>query len=104
MSQLDDFREQLRNARPVEEEKEQPKEEVRTSPAPKKVRRKKDVSSGHSSVWLPKDVQRKAKLLTLWMEAQGIERPGSLGELLAEAFDTLVDTKYPRAKRYVEMK
>ena len=68
------------------------------------MRRKKEASAGHSSVWLPKDLQRKAKLLTLWMEAEGIERPSSLGELLAEAFDTLVDTKYPKAKRYVEMK
>ena len=104
MSQLDDFREQLRSARPVEEEKEQPKAEVTTTSTPRKVRRKKETKSGHSSVWLPKDVQRKAKLLTLWMEAEGIPRPGSIGELLAEAFDTLVDTKYPRAKKYVEMK
>ena len=104
MSQLDDFREQLRSARPVEEEKEEPKSEARPAPAPKRMRRKKEAGAGHSSVWLPKDVQRKAKLLTLWMEVEGIERPGSLGELLAEAFDTLVDTKYPKAKRYVEMK
>ena len=46
MSQLDDFREQLRNARPVEEEKEQPKEEVRTSLAPKKVREKRMSAPG----------------------------------------------------------
>lgn len=103
MSQLDDFREQLRSARPVEEEKEQPKEEVRTSPAPKKVRRKKDVNAGHSSVWLPKDAQRKAKLLVLWMDAEGLERPGSIGELIAEALDVLIETKYPKAKKYVDL-
>lgn len=65
---------------------------------------KKEISSGHRSVWLPKDVHRKAKLLALWMEAEGIPRPGSIGELLAEAFDTLIDIKYPKAKKYVEMK
>ena len=104
MSQLDDFREQLRSARPAEEEKEQAKEEGHATPTPRKVRKKKESSSGHSSVWLPKEVQRKAKLLMLWMEAEGIPRPGSIGELLAEAFDTLIDTKYPKAKKYVEMK
>ena len=104
MSQLDDFREQLRNSRPEEEEKEQPKPEVRTSPAPKKVRRKKEAKAGHSSVWLSRDAQRKAKLLTLWMDAEGMERPGSIGELLEEALDVLIDTKYPKAKKYVEMK
>ena len=100
---MDDFREQLRNARPAEEEKEQPKEEVRTSPAPKKVRRKKDVNAGHSSVWLPKDAQRKAKLLVLWMDAEGLECPGSIGELMAEALDVLIETKYPKAKKYVDL-
>ncbi len=104
MSQLDDFREQLRSARPVEEEKEQPKAEIHETPTPRKVRKKKEISSGHSSVWLPKDVHRKAKLLALWMESEGIPRPGSIGELLAEAFDTLIDIKYPKAKKYVEMK
>lgn len=103
MSQLDDFREQLRNSRP-EEEKEQPKPEVRTSPAPKKVRRKKEANAGHSSVWLSREAQRKAKLLTLWMDAEGMERPGSIGELLEEALEVLIDTKYPKAKKYVEMK
>ncbi len=104
MSQLDDFREQLRNSRPEEEEKEQPKPEVRTSRAPKKVRRKKESKAGHSSVWLSRDAQRKAKLLTLWMDAEGMERPGSIGELLEEALDVLIETKYPKAKKYVEMK
>ena len=41
MSQLDDFREQLRSARPVEEEKEQPKAEIHETPTPRKVRKKK---------------------------------------------------------------
>ena len=86
------------------EEKEQPKAEIHETPPPRKVRKKKEISSGHSSVWLPKDVHRKAKLLALWMEAEGIPRPGSIGELLAEAFDTLIDIKYPKAKKYVEMK
>ena len=105
MSQLDDFREQLRNSRPEEEEKEQPKPEVRTPPAPKKVRRKMEgKTAGHSSVWLSRDAQRKAKLLTLWMDAEGMERPGSIGELLEEALDVLIETKYPKAKKYVEMK
>ena len=103
MSQLDDFREQLRNSRPEEEEKEQPKPEVRTPPVPKKVRRKKEGKAGHSSVWLSRDAQRKAKLLTLWMDAEGMERPGSIGELLEEALDVLIDTKYPKSKKYVEM-
>ena len=103
MSQLDDFREQLRNSR-SEEEKEQPKPEVRTSPSPKKARRKKEAKAGHSSVWLSRDAQRKAKLLTLWMDAEGMERPGSIGDLLEEALDVLIDTKYPKAKKYVEMK
>lgn len=103
MSQLDDFREQLRNARPVEEEKEQSKEEVRTSLAPKKVRRKKDVSSGHASVWLPKDAQRKAKLLMLWLDAEGLECPGSIGDLMTDALDVLIETKYPKAKKYVDL-
>jgi hypothetical protein len=105
MSQLDDFREQLRNSRPEEEEKEQPKAELRTPPAPKKVRRKKESKAAdHSSVWLSRDAQRKAKLLTLWMDAEGMERPGSIGDLLEEALDVLIETKYPKAKKYVEMK
>ena len=104
MSQLDDFREQLRNSRPEEEETEQPKPEVRTPPAPKKVRRKMEgKTASHSSVWLSRDAQRKAKLLTLWMDAEGMERPGSIGELLEEALDVLIDTKYPKSKKYVEM-
>ncbi len=80
------------------------KTEIHETPPPRKVRKKKEISSGRSSVWLPKDVHRKAKLLALWMEAEGIPRPGSIGELLAEAFDTLIDIKYSKAKKYVEMK
>ncbi|MBQ9462715.1 MAG: hypothetical protein IJU68_03565 [Bacteroidales bacterium] len=68
------------------------------------MRRKKESKAGHSSVWLSRDAQRKAKLLTLWMDAEGMERPGSIGDLLEEALDVLIVTKYPKAKKYVEMK
>lgn len=104
MSQLDDFREQLRSARPVEEEKEQPKEEVQIVPVPKRARRKKEANSEFASAWLPKEVKRKAKLLALWIEVEGIDGPGTIGDIVAEALDVLIATKYPRARRYVEMK
>lgn len=103
MSQLDDFREQLRNARPQEDEKEQPKAEVRTPPAPKRVRRKKGAKTEFASAWLPREVKRKAKLLALWIEAEGIEGPGTIGDVIAEALDVLIETRYPKAKKYVEM-
>lgn len=103
MSQLDDFREQLRNARPQEDEKEQPKAEVLISPAPKRVRRKKGVKTEFVSAWLPREVKRKAKLLALWIEAQGIKGPGTIGDVMAEAIDVLIETRYPKAKKYVDL-
>lgn len=77
---------------------------VQTPPAPKKRRKKESKAADHSSVWLSRDAKRKAKLLTLWMDAEGMERPGSIGDLLEEALDVLIETKYPKAKKYVEMK
>ena len=32
-----------------------------------------------------------------------MERPGSIGDLLEEALDVLIESKYPKAKKYVEM-
>lgn len=102
MSQLDDFREVLRRARPEgEKEKEQPKAEAQTPPAPKKMRRKKDVSLGRAAVWIPKDVQRKLRLLCVWLESEGLKEAPTIGELVSEAVENLVETKYPEASSFL---
>lgn len=102
MSQLDDFREVLRRARPEgEKEKEQSKAEAQTPPAPKKMRRKKDVSPGRAAVWIPKDVQRKLRLLCVWLESEGLKDAPTIGELASEAVENLIETKYPKAKAFL---
>lgn len=103
MSQLDDFREVLRRARPEgEKEKEQPKAEAQTPPAPKKMRRKKDVSPGRAAVWIPKDVQRKLRLLCVWLESEGLKEAPTIGEIVSEAVENLIETNYPRAKPFLK--
>lgn len=102
MSQLDDFREVLRSARPEgEKEKELPEAETQTPPAPKKMRRKKDDSPERAAVWIPKDVQRKLRLLCVWLESEELEAP-TIGELVSEAVENLIETKYPRAKAFLK--
>lgn len=103
MSQLDDFREMLRSARPEgEKEKERPKEEAQTSPASKKMRRKKDSCTGRAAVWIPKDVQRKLRLLCVWLESEGLKEAPTIGELVSEAVENLIETKYPKAKAFLK--
>ena len=102
MSQLDDFREVLRSARPEgEKEKELPEAEAQTPPAPKKMRRKKDDSTGRAAVWIPKDVQRKLRLLCVWLESEGLKEAPTIGELVSESVENLIETKYPRAKAFL---
>ena len=102
MSQLDEFREQLRQ-RPKLNEPEREKTPAVEPTATKKVRKKKsETKAGYSSVWLSKETQRKAKLLLLWLEAEDIEGPGTIGAVLADALDSLIDIKYPKAKKYVD--
>lgn len=102
MSQLDDFREVLRSARPEEEkEKEQPKAEAQTPYASKKMRTKKDDSPGRAAVWIPKDVQRKLRLLCVWLESEGLKEAPTIGELVSEAVENLVETKYPEASSFL---
>ena len=102
MSQLDDFREVLRSARPEgEKEKELPEAEAQTHPAPKKMRRKKDDSTGRAAVWIPKDVQRKLRLLCVWLESEGLKEAPTIGELVSESIENLIETKYPRAKAFL---
>ena len=103
MSQLDDFREVLRSARPEgEKEKEQPKAEAQTPPASKKMRRKKDVSPGRAAVWIPNEVQRKLRILCVWLESEGLKEAPTIGELVSESVENLVETKYPRAKAFLK--
>ena len=102
MSQLDDFREVLRRARPEgEKEKELPEAEAQTSPASKKMRRKKDSCPGRAAVWIPKDVQRKLRLLCVWLESEGLKEAPTIGELVSEAVENLVETKYPEASSFL---
>ena len=103
MSQLDDFREMLRSARPEgEKEKERPKEEAQTSPASKKMRRKKDDSPERAAVWIPKDVQRKLRLLCLWLESEGLVAAPTIGKFVSESVENLIETKYPRSKVFLK--
>ena len=103
MSQLDDFQEMLRRARPEgEKEKEQPTAEAQTPPAPKKMRRKKDSCTGRAAVWIPKDVQRKLRLLCVWLESEGLKEAPTIGELASESVENLIETKYPKAKKFLK--
>lgn len=103
MSQLDDFRDVLRSARPEgEKEKEQPKAEAQTPPVSKKMRRNKDVPPGRAAVWIPKDVQRKLRLLCVWLESEGLKETPTIGELVSEAVENLIETKYPKAKAFLK--
>lgn len=90
MTQLDEFREQLRQRPKLNENKGE------------KVRKKKNEKEAHATLWVTKEVQRKAKLLILWLEAEGVEGPGSIGGVVAEAIDVLIDTKYPQAKEFLD--
>ena len=102
MSQLDDFREVLRRARPEgEKEKELPEAEAQTPPAPKKMRRKKDDSPERAAVWIPKDVQRKLRLLCLWLESEGLVAAPTIGKFVSESVENLIETKYPKAKAFL---
>ena len=101
MSQLDEFREQLRQ-RPKLNEVEREKTVAEDSSAQKKVRKKKDVPKQRAAVWISKECQRKARLLALWLDAEGIEGPDTIGSIFSDALDVLIDAKYPKAKKYVE--
>ena len=59
---------------------------------------KKDDSPGRATVWIPKDVQRKLRLLCLWLESEGLKDAPTIGELISEAVENLIETKYPKAK------
>ena len=101
MSQLDDFREMLRRARlEGEKEKGQPKAEAQTPPSQKKMRRKKDDSPRRAAVWIPKDVQRNLRLLCVWLESEGLKAP-TIGELVSEAVENFIETKYPEASSFL---
>lgn len=103
MSQLDDFREVLRRARPEgKKEKELPEAEVQTPPASKKMGRKKDDSPERAAVWIPKDVQRKLRLLCVWLESERLKETPTIGELASEAVENLIETKYPKAKMFLK--
>ena len=102
MSQLDVFREVLRSARPEgEKEIEQPNAEAQTPYASKKMRTKKDDSPVRAAVWIPKDVQRKLRLLCVWLESEGLKEAPTIGEIVSEAVENLIETKYPKAKAFL---
>lgn len=107
MSQLENFREQLkRRSQPVEETA--PVQDERSgivetdSPAPRKMRKKKDDRTERACVWLPKDEWRKIKLVSLWIDSEGIDGPKTAGDLLVEAVECLIETRYPKAKAFLK--
>lgn len=101
MTQLDEFREQLRQ-RPKLHQDERDKPVAEEPSAPKKVRKKKDVPQERAAVWISKEVQRKVRLLGIWLDSEGLEDAPSLGDVITEAIEHLIDTKYPKAKKFVE--
>ena len=118
MSQLENFREQLKRRSRQEEkvctekveqpvggvlpEEDERKENQGDSPAPKKVRKKKDDRAERGCVWLPKEELRKIKLLSLWIESEGIDGPSTIGDLFVEAVECLIETKYPKVKPFLK--
>lgn len=93
MDQLENFREQLKQrSRPGNKDPQEP-------PAPeKKMRKKKEPMPGRASVWIPKESILKVKLLSIWIEAEGIREPSSVTGIIADAIDYYIDKKYPQAK------
>ena len=57
-----------------------------------------DDSPGRAVVWIPKDVQRKLRLLCLLLESEGLKDAPTIGELVSEAVENLIETKYSKAK------
>lgn len=107
MGQLENFREQLkRRSQPEEEtttaERERSEAAVTDSPAPKKMRKKKDDRAERGCVWLPKEELRKVKLVSLWIESEGINGPTTIGDLFVEAVECLIETKYPKVKPFLK--
>lgn len=107
MSQLENFREQLkRRSQPEEEtttaERERSEAAMTDSPAPKKVRRKKNENERRGSIWFPMDELRKVKLILLWLQSEGIDGPKTAGDLLVEALECLIETKYPKVKPFLK--
>lgn len=97
MDQLDYFREQL-NKKPVEDSPaSQPQDAVKGK---RRGRRKKDEKEmnlqGSSCIKLSSESLRKARLLSVWLDANGIQQRASLNGLFEEALDLMIESKYPK--------
>ena len=97
MDQLDYFREQL-NKKPVEDSPaSQHQDAVKGK---RRGRRKKDEKEmnpqGSSCIKLSSESLRKARLLSVWLDANGIQQRASLNGLFEEALDLMIESKYPK--------
>lgn len=97
MDQLDYFREQL-NKKPVEDSPvSQPQDAVKGK---RRGRRKKDEKEmnlqGSSCIKLSSESLRKARLLSVWLDANGIQQRASLNGLFEEALNLMINSKYPK--------
>ena len=103
MTQLDNFREQLKQrSHPAQQEVRVEQEAQETASPSQKRLRKKTETPRRKSVWLSTEAVLKAKTLALWVETENIDTSSNLGDLFAEALDCLIETKYPKAKAYMK--
>ncbi len=107
MGQLENFREQLKQRSvpngeiiPVGEKKVAG--EPKGAPASRKVRKKKEADDERRSVWVRRETLRQVKLLSLWLESEGNDGSKSIGDIISEAVDCLIETKYPKAKAFIK--
>jgi len=97
MDQLDYFREQLNKKPIVDSPVSQPQGAVKGK---RRGRRKKDEREmnpqGSSCIKLSSESLRKARLLSVWLDANGIQQRPSLNGLFEEALDLMIESKYPK--------
>ena len=102
LDQLALFKQQIGPKRPlVPDEKEEVVSPAGEVHAVKGRKRKKDKDGKVACIRITQETLRKAKTLGMWMTAHGIRSQPSLVELVDEAFDYLIENKYPQMKKFI---
>ena len=100
---MDNFRAQLKKRQQAEETMDIAAEASRADPTKaSKVRKEKKLSSGRVNVWVSKEAAKTAKRLAFWLEEENDGKPVTIGALFSAAIECLVETKYPKAKRFIQ--
>lgn len=94
MDQLDYFREQL-NKKPSEASPV-PQEEVKKKRSRKSTQ--SETAKGLVNLKITAECHRKVRLLSVWLDANGIRHRMQLNDLLEEALDLMIESKYPKFK------